>query len=669
MSLTVHRQRQLQAHSRDVLGETAPWLGPLERRVLTELLVRTARGWRLFVRSGPPRDGAAMADAFLVGPGGVFSVTIAETPPDEQTARAVCRHAEDRCAGIRGPGGDVLTQAAVGHVVVMPGADRRLETPSGLYRLVTEADLGAAFRRDETSLGRRRVEMVAGDLAARLNEYRQLTLPPPEFASEERDAGLLGASEVREEQLTAAQQRPFETWMSFLHPTQQALVTRDYSGPARISGPAGTGKTVVALHRLRHLARRSTGPLLFTTFVRSLPAVYETVFRRLAPELADRVQFINLHAWIREFLAERGSPVRVHRTQVDTAFGYAWLAHRGPLERLEPSPDYWRTEIDRVIKGRGLATLEDYIQVTRRGRTVRLDPGQKAHVWRLYEAYQDHLNQKGIYDYNDLITLALDELAARPLQPPYAGVVVDEVQDITLIGLRLLRDLSGNGPNRLLLVGDGQQQVYPGGWRLSEAGIPVRGRGEVLRVNYRNRAAVLDFARGFDARNQMDDLDGAPGVALGEAEVANPGGELRRWHGPEAELAAALREAVAALPVPRGQTVVLTFHRRDLDRASAILRRAGIPLQPLEDYTGQPGDALKIGTVHRAKGLDFQAVLAITFPEDSRADGATEQETRELRARQYLVAATRARDYLWWAEVQPDPQPNQTGPPGRRKAG
>jgi superfamily I DNA/RNA helicase len=243
------------------------------------------------------------------------------------------------------------------------------------------------------------------------------------------------------------------------------------------------------------------------------------------------------------------------------------------------------------------------------------------------------------------------ELVSRPLEQSYAAVVVDEVQDITLTGLCLMRELAGDGPNRLLLVGDGQQQVYPGGWRLSEAGIPVRGRGEVLRVNYRNRAAVLGFAQNFDAGNDVDDLDGAPGVNLAQVESANPGGEVHRWHGSDADLPKALVDTVTALPVPRGQTAVVTFNLRDLDRCIGILQHAGIPSLHLDRYTGEPDGLIKVGTVHRAKGLDFQAVLAVAFSSEVEVNSASACEARELRTRQYLVAASRARDYLWWAVV------------------
>lgn len=648
MALSEHGRRRVQRQADEVIGQTLPKLGALGRRVLSALLVRTAEGWHLFVRG----DEAPQADAFLVGPSGLFAVMIGEQPPDPVVAHEMMRHAEERCADIRGPRGQVLA-VGVRHVAVVPGGSPRGIDHSRRYWLLSEPELPRLFRRDAVHLDRRQVEAIADQVSARLPEFRAVQVRPPERDRDE--SGLFEEKEATDQNLEKAQQRPFDTWMSFLHPHQNGIVKRHYMGPARISGPAGTGKTVVALHRLRQLAVNSTGRLLYTTFVRTLPLVHQKTFGRLAPEVADRVEFTNLHAWIREFLSERGREIAVAPRQVDTAFGRAWMAHRASLEMLETSPHYWQAEIDRVIKGRGIRTLEEYVQVPRRGRSLRLDAGQRAQVWRLFEEYQRNLEAKELHDYHDMISIALAEVTARPMERPYAAVVVDEVQDITLNGLRLLWQLAGDGPNRLLLVGDGQQQVYPGGWRLSDAGIPIQGRGEVLRVNYRNRAEVLGLAQRFDAVDEVDDLDGAAGVALRDVEIANSGGEARDWRGPERDLPGALVEAITAVPTPLGHTALIVFQRRDLEQCTAILRKAGIAFLPLEQYEGEPDERLKVGTVHRAKGLDFQAVLAVHFTRNTTAGTATEEETRSRQERQHLVAATRARDFLWWAVVEPNP--------------
>ncbi|SDZ30358.1 Part of AAA domain-containing protein [Amycolatopsis xylanica] len=648
MNLSRHAMRVADQESVKLLAAAFPALDSFRRRVLTAMLARTTGAWHLLAHRRLPDE--TKADAFVIGPTGVFAVMIAENPPGEAAFQSVMRHAEERCAGIRDYRGQVLHGTSIHFVLVVPGAGNGRE-PRGLgpYWTLAESDLRKLFQRDAVHLTRRQIEIIAKQAGERLGEYLPMKIG---MAKPDRDtAGLLAEEDLTADQISAAQLRPFDAWLTFLHPQQQAIVSRHYNGPARISGPAGTGKTVVALHRLRHLARRSTGPLLFTTFVRTLPAVNEASFRRLAPEVADRVEFIHLHAWLRRLLDERGKSVKVNSAQVTTAFSLAWSAHREVLEPLEPSADYWRTEIDRVIKGRGITTLDDYVKAPRKGRVLRLGPNQKELVWRFFEAYQEKLAEKNLHDHNDMISIALDELTARPLPERYAAVVVDEVQDITLLGLRLLNRLAGDGPNRLLLVGDGQQQVYPGGWRLSDAGIPIQGRGEVLRVNYRNRTEVLSFAQRFDATNEVDDLDGDRGIALLDAESANSGGESRTWRGSLDDLRAELPAQLKGLTVPLGQTALIVFHRRALVQCTKLVREAGIPWLPLDEYTGESDDKLKIGTVHRAKGLDFQAVFVVQFPHREPIGKAAEEESAELRGRQSLVAATRARDFLWWGTV------------------
>ncbi|MFI5609565.1 UvrD-helicase domain-containing protein [Amycolatopsis sp. NPDC051903] len=641
--LSAQGRRHVQRQVADLLANRWPGLDPLRRNVVGELLTRTAEGWHVLLRSDLPEPASA-ADAFLLGRSGVFAVVVADRPPD--SAQAVLRHAEERFASIRGSHGRLLAPTAITMVVIggAPGPARDARP----YWALPVAELAKLFRRGVFRSTRRQADELARAAEQRLPEYTAVVLRPPE--REPEPAGLLATSDVTEGQVSAALERPFGSWMTFLHPQQHAVVTRDYGGPARISGPAGTGKTVVALHRMRHIGRRSTGKLLFTTFVRTLPVVHETAFRRLAPELSGRAEFENLHGWVRDFLRRRGIELNVQRGGIDNAFGRAWLRHRAGLAGIEPSAEYWRTEVDRVIKGRGVRTFEEYRKIPRRGRRLALGDGHRERVWALYEAYRDNLAKGGLHDYNDVLTVARAELVRRPLAHPYEMVVVDEVQDVTLVGLRLLREIAGDGPNRLLLVGDGQQQVCPGGWRLSDAGIPVQGRGEVLKVNYRNRSGILDFARRIDAGNEVDDLDGAAGVVLRDVEVVNDGGRTRTWRGSRAELRAALTDAVRDLP--RGHTALITFSKHDADECRRLLEGSGIATQSLEHHTGVPGDRVKVGTVHRAKGLDFRAVLAVQFPpRDAANSDAAQQETEELRGRQRLVAATRARDFLWWGVV------------------
>jgi UvrD-like helicase family protein len=636
-----------------IVDSLQPRPSGLARRIIALLLARTAKGWRVFL----PRDGSKIGapDVIAVGSTGVFVIKFADRLPDNGDVQALIDHVDKWSCRIRaGSGSEVLASSAVHEAVVVPEGTQLTGIQDRRVEVVSEGRVSSWLRTTATSLPRHPRDHVARQLDTLLPHYTSHSVDPPQAPVPAE--GLLDSDALQADQLEMVQGGPFEQWMTFLHSDQQQIVTRQYSGPARISGPAGTGKTVVALHRLRHLARRSTGPLLFTTFVRTLPAVHEATFRRLAPEFDERVEFVNLHGWARSFLWDRGIKVTIDQGRVNTAFSTAWKAHRALLAPIETNPGYWQTEIGRVIKGRGLGTFDDYRRIDRTGRTVSVSRHQQRRlVWDLHEAYQQNLREKNLVDYDDMISMALAEVTTNPLETQYSAVVVDEVQDMTLTGLRLLRELAGDGPDGLLLVGDGQQQVYPGGWRLSDAGIPIQGRGAVLRINYRNRAELLAFAQRFDARNTVDDLDGATGTALQDVEVANPGGSHRTWQGTWDQLESALTAAIKALPPTRGATAIIAFTKHDVDACLRILRAAGISFVRLEDYKGEVDQTIKIGTVHRAKGLDFQHVLVVDSDHGLATTATTTAaaaEQQQLRSRQRLVAATRARDSLWWGTVR-----------------
>ncbi|MFC8041937.1 UvrD-helicase domain-containing protein [Nocardia sp. NPDC057353] len=449
-----------------------------------------------------------------------------------------------------------------------------------------------------------------------------------------------------------------------------------FTGPARLSGPAGTGKTVVALHRMARFAKTRPGRLLFTSFVRTLPGYHRAGFDRLAPRVGERAEFMGLHAWASRFLAWRGVAYRLPRADekpYEDAFARAWTRARNDLAAIEGTDyEYWREEVGRVIEGRGITTLAEYLAIDRPGRNrIRLGATQRTTVWhRFYLPYRERLAERGIDTFHDVIAKALAEITARPLDhtEDYGLVVVDEVQDFTLTQLRLAHHIAGGGPNApLLLVGDGQQQVYAGGWRLSDAGIPLGGgRGRVLRTNYRNRDAVLRYAQRIEAMDTVDDLDGGPGFAVRDSDGVLPGGDAVELRVPRTEVDAALLRAVAAVP-PGSDIAVLVDGRTAVRHYLRLLTRAGHDALALEEYDGMEVAAIKVGTVHRAKGMDFAAVFRLVDEEPDQGD----RDRAELLARQHLVAASRARDYLWVATVtglsapKSPPRARSSPPPGR----
>jgi hypothetical protein len=175
------------------------------------------------------------------------------------------------------------------------------------------------------------------------------------------------------EALKEVMAKPIEDWMIFLHPDQAKLTQRPFSGPARVRGAAGTGKTVVALHRAKHLAETYGEKVLFTTYVTNLPKVFGQLFTRLAPELEGQVEFVNLHAWAYRFVKKHGSPFEIDTQQAYSAYNEAYKRVAGNDPDLEGLGwAYLREELDWVIKGRGLTALEDYLALPRTGRGTPL---------------------------------------------------------------------------------------------------------------------------------------------------------------------------------------------------------------------------------------------------------------------------------------------------------
>ncbi len=645
-----------------------------EQRVAAQLLVLTERGWRLLVDRRWPGTRAANVDMLLVGPGGVFVLDVKNwrATPHIDGGRL---HADgtDRDEHVRKLLG--MTRAAEGAVAslgmspvavrpLMVFAGRRMDTTVGRVRLLGEHEVGPALLNEPRRLRPEAVRALGDLLERAFPEYEgssvsDSSLERPPAHPDPADDGLFDIEGLRDAALEEALQTPIEQWMTFLHPDQLALVRRNWSGPARISGPAGTGKTVVGLHRAARLAQRTSGRLLYVTFANNLPRVQSTFLRTMSPAVADRVDFRSVHQWAQEFLRSRGVDVRLRGDKAETAFSLAWkhTGRGGPLTEIDPTPRYWREEVDYVIKGRGITSFEEYAAVRRVRRGPALRRAHREAVWRLYETYEELRVERGVHDFNDVLSLALAE-AGKNEAPPYAGVIVDEVQDLSLVGVRLLHTLVGDAPNGLLLIGDGQQAVYPGGFRLSDAGIDIRGdRGQILRVNYRNRREILEAALAVVADESFEDIDGLRTSGRREVELTYEDGRvLRSANSTLADHDRALVEALRAHSAENlGDAAVLCPSNRAITHYQRLLTQSGIPVCLLEHYDGHAIQAVKLGSYHRAKGLEFKHVYlpshddhltpSVTAPE-------TASERRQLAHSQLFVAMTRARDLLWLGSVR-----------------
>jgi AAA domain/UvrD-like helicase C-terminal domain/Nuclease-related domain len=468
---------------------------------------------------------------------------------------------------------------------------------------------------------------------------------------------VVTVDEIERALLTSILAKPIEDWMALLAPDQAKLARRSFNGPSRIRGAAGTGKTVVGLHRAAYLARNQPGRVLVTTLIRTLPVVLESLMDRMAPDVSDRIEFVGIHAFAQGLLKARGVQVHVNARAADYAFDAAWeqVGRHGILADIDPQVTYWKDEVISVIKGRGLTRFEQYAALARTGRRRALSTESRRAVWELYSEYNVGLREAGIHDFADVILLAEKSLRANPLDG-YSAVIADEAQDLSCSMIRMLHAIVGDRADGLNLIGDGAQTIYAGGYTLAEADVSVAGRGVVMNTNYRNTVEIVDFASSMVRGDEFLDIDGTRSTPDVATKVMRHGmrprvSRFNSHQGHDRSLVAQVQSLIAS-GTSGGDIAVLTQTPFVAKEVLEALSEAGILCMNLVEYDGQTTSAVKVGTIKRAKGLEFKQVLvarasaALLETAWSSTDDA-EAERRELDRRELYVAMTRARDGVW----------------------
>jgi len=460
------------------------------------------------------------------------------------------------------------------------------------------------------------------------------------------------------EDLKAVLEGSVEAWRLYLHPDQRRLVRMRANGPVRVLGGAGTGKTVVLLHRANHLASSffvdETDRLLVTTFTRNLAAdLSDQLDQLLEPGDRERVDVHNLHAFAASMWAAHGDGRRLAASsQVDQAWTEALRD-----EELGLSESFYRAEWELVVQAQDLSEEVAYLRARRAGRGVRLSLQKRKATWRVFEAYRAALDGRRLAEPADQFRVLRLGLEDGSVPRRHVSVLADEVQDFGAPELRFLRALVAPGRNDLFLVGDAHQRIYGYPIRMARCGIEIRGRSRRLRVNYRTTARVRAFAVGALTGQQFDDLDGGTDSLDGYRS-------LRVGAEPEVHLVAtADEERALAVRTIRGwletappeALCVAAPTNRLVEGLAAALQDEGIDVTVIESDASAQGKGVRCATFHRLKGLEFprlvlSGVQEKLMPLRVRAYYELNEEDRkvwDLRQRCLLyVAASRARDEL-----------------------
>jgi len=459
-----------------------------------------------------------------------------------------------------------------------------------------------------------------------------------------------------DDELQAILDAPLEKWRLFLHPSQERLVTKHFAGPAKVTGGAGTGKTVVAMHRARHLAKElCTNPedkILFTTYTANLAQNVEQNLTNLCGKERERIEVVHLHAWAIRFMKKQGIEFRVATNdELDQYWEDAVLA----AEEFDFDLGFLRQEWDQVVQAHDIQDLPTYLKVPRIGRGQTLSRPQRARVWKVFEHYNQALRQQGKSDW--VTILRATRLFIQRTQPrlPYRAVIIDEAQDFQTEEWKLIRAIAPITANGLFLVGDASQRIYGAKIALRNLGIPVQGRSTQLKINYRTTEQIRLWAMAILQGLEIDDLDNEPFQAKGyKSLLSGQPPEILRCPSSEAEQQVLRQKLAELLATRRPEHICVVARTAKLLREvyQPMLRAAGIAHTVLDK--GQEGQGIRLATMHRVKGLEFHVmilaglnagVLPLHLPK--RVTDPVAKEEHDSRERSLLfVAATRARDIL-----------------------
>jgi hypothetical protein len=529
-------------------------------------------------------------------------------------------------------------------------ADVRVATEDSLLDLAAHLPAEAAEALLELATGGK----------PRVTQPPPATINPFDHPDAQRRFRIMGDVE----ELARALDYPWEKWTIFLHPEQRQWVERSYNGPARVSGSAGTGKTIVALHRAVYLARHNPDArVLVTTFSETLANLLRQKLLRLVegqPLLGERIEIYAIDALgqrlyernigpaqlasdalIRRLLTEAAAGVEGHK------FGYQFLV----------------TEWSQVVDAWQLTSWDAYRDVTRLGRKTRLPETQRRQLWAIFEAVRNGLEARKLYTIAELFTRLAPVIAQRTYSP-FDFAVVDEAQDLSIAHLKFLAALGAGRDEALFFAGDLGQRIFQQPFSWKQLGVDVRGRSRTLRVNYRTSHQI---------RSQAD--------RLLDLEVADVDGNRERrdetisvFNGPEPEIrcfadAAAEQVAVGAWlaaqlanGIAPAEIGLFVRSAVELDRARGVVVAAAIPYQLLDDQMADRTNAVAVSTMHLAKGLEFRAVAVMAcddevIPSQARietaGDAADLEEIYATERHLLYVACTRARDHLLVTGVEP----------------
>lgn len=466
------------------------------------------------------------------------------------------------------------------------------------------------------------------------------------------------------EELALALDYPWERWAVFLHPEQRKLVEKNFNGPARVSGTAGTGKTIVALHRAAHLARANPqARVLLTTFSEPLANALRAKLRLLLtsePRLGERIEVYSMNA-----IGRRLYELNIGKLRIATDAQIAELLQQGSAAAGEHkfSMRFLTTEWEQVVDGWQLDSWEEYRDVNRLGRKTRLKEAQRRLLWNIFENVRSGLRQQGLITTAGMFNVLARHYAGGTALP-FDFAVVDEAQEIGIAQIRFLAALGAGRPNSLFFAGDLGQRIFQQPFSWKAAGIDVRGRSATLKINYRTSHQIRSQAdRLLDP--QIADVDGNVEGRKGTVSLFNgPKPDIKAYPSNDAEIEGVRvwLHRLAGEGIQPHEIALFVRSSAQLDRPRAAADQAGLKYRVLDEHVEISPGLLSVSTMHLAKGLEFRAVCVMACDDEviplqerieTVSDEADLEDVYSTERHLLYVACTRARDQLLVTSTEP----------------
>lgn len=459
-----------------------------------------------------------------------------------------------------------------------------------------------------------------------------------------------------EEELEQIMSEPLEKWRIFLHPSQRKLVERNFNGPARVTGGAGTGKTVVAMHRAKELVRKldKDKKILFTTFTANLANDIQYNLKKICNGQDIRnIEVINLDAWVSEFLKLNGYNYRIDYEKIDEIWSQAYI---NSGENIDYDWNFVKDEYIKIIVCQEELSLQAYMNASRVGRGIKIDRQTKIKIWNIVEEYLKILRDEQVRDIDTAMFECRTVLKNYQKKLSYQYIIIDEGQDFSTNAYKLLRLIAGEEHrNDMFIVGESHQRIYNKKAILSKCGINVRGRGSILKINYRTTEEIRKYAiallKGisFDnLDNEEENQDQCQSLTHGDKPI------IKNFRDGNEEFDYLFTEINKLKDdgVDLRNICIVTRTRKYVDSYNSMFTSKGIRVYEIRGnkVDDRNYDGLRIATMHRVKGLEFQYVFVVACNDRviplqtaiNIADPISKQESMISERCLLYVALTRA---------------------------